>query len=116
MVRLHFRSGLLLPGDADDTPPPFDEPEGDGEDILSPAEAIAVYSQLLSDERVRFEPKPANLENAWTSLMSMRSVRGNTWTDTYLAAFAIEADLRMITFDQGMRRWPGLALELLIPG
>ena len=57
--------------------------------------------------------EPANLENAWTSLMGMRMVSGNAWTDAYLAAFAIEAGLRMITFDQGMRKWPGLALELL---
>ena len=29
-----------------------------GEDMPSPAEAIAVYRQLLADERVRFEPEP----------------------------------------------------------
>ena len=85
------------------------------EDILSPAEAIAVYRQLFSDERVRFEAEPSNLENAWVSLMSMHSASGSTWTDAYLAAFATEAKFRLISFDRGMRRWPGLALELLIP-
>ena len=86
-----------------------------GEDVLSPAEAIAVYRQLLSDERVGFEPEPPNIENAWISLMSLSVASGSTWTDAYLAAFAVEADFRLISFDQGMRRWPGLALELLIP-
>src|SRR6266542_3272954 len=40
-----------------------------GEDILGPAEAIVVYLQLRADERVRFEPEPPNIENAWLSLM-----------------------------------------------
>ena len=86
-----------------------------GDDMLSPAEAIAVYRQLFSDERVRFEAEPANLENAWVSLMSIGAASGSAWTDAYLAAFAMEASFRLISFDRGMRRWPGLALELLIP-
>jgi toxin-antitoxin system PIN domain toxin len=52
-----------------------------GEDILSPAAAIAVYRQLFSDERVRFEAEPANLENAWLSLMSIGAASGGAWTD-----------------------------------
>jgi predicted nucleic acid-binding protein len=86
-----------------------------GEDILSPVEAIAVYRQLFSDERVRFEAEPANLEKSWISLMSIGAAGGGAWTDAYLAAFAMEAGFRPISFDRGMRRWPGLALELLIP-
>ena len=86
-----------------------------GEDMLSPAQAIAVYRQLLADERVRFEPEPPNIKNVWVSLMSMSAASGSAWTDAYLAAFALEADSRLISFDRGMRRWPGLALELLIP-
>jgi len=86
-----------------------------GEDVLSPAEAIVVYHQLLADERVRFAPEPPNIEKAWLSLMSMSAASGSTWTDAYLAAFAVEADSRLISFDRGMRRWPGLAFELLMP-
>jgi toxin-antitoxin system PIN domain toxin len=85
------------------------------DDILSPADAIAVYRQLFSDERVRFEAEPPNLENAWVSLMTMHNTSASTWRDAYLAAFAMEAELRLISFDRGMRRWPGLALELLSP-
>ena len=60
------------------------------EDVLSPAEAIAVYRRLFSDERVRFQAEPPNLEGAWLSFMSMHNASGSTWTDAYLAAFAIE--------------------------
>ena len=86
-----------------------------GEDILSPAAAIAVYRQLFSDERVRFEAEPANIENAWVSLMTIAGASGSTWTDAYLAAFAMEAGFRLISFDRGMRRWPVPELEILIP-
>ena len=61
---------------------------------MSTDEAIAVYRQLLADERVRFEPEPPNVENAWISLMSGGAASGSTWTDAYLAAFAVEANFR----------------------
>ena len=86
-----------------------------GEDILCPVKAISVYRQLITDERVRLAPEPQNIENAWISLMSIHAASGSTWTDAYLAAFAMDADFRLITFDRGMGRWPGLALELLRP-
>jgi hypothetical protein len=62
-----------------------------GEDILRPVEAIGVYRQLLADERIRYAPEPPNIENAWISLMSIRAASGSTWTDAYLAAFAMDA-------------------------
>jgi hypothetical protein len=45
--------------------------------------------------------------------MSIRAASGSTWTDAYLAAFAMDAGLRLITFDSGIGRWQGLTLELL---
>jgi hypothetical protein len=45
----------------------------------------------------------------------MNAASGSTWIDAYLAAFAVEADFRPISFDRGMRRWPGSALEVLMP-
>jgi len=85
-----------------------------GEDVLSPPEAIEVYRRLFSDERVRFESEPADLETAWVSLMRMQNASGSIWTDAYLAAFAIEAKFRLVSFDRGMQRWPGLALDVLV--
>ena len=86
-----------------------------GEDSLTPAGAIAVYRQLASDERVSFAPEPPNIESAWISLICAREASGSTWTDAYLAAFALEAGFRLISFDKGMRHWPALALEVLRP-
>ena len=36
-------------------------------------------------------------------------------TDAYLAAFALSAGLRLVTFDQGFALFPGLDLLLLKP-
>ena len=60
-----------------------------------------------------FAPEPPNIETAWFSLMSAPKASGGTWTDAYLAAFALEAGFRLISFDRGMRRWPALALDVL---
>jgi hypothetical protein len=86
-----------------------------GEDILRPVEATGIYRQLIADERGRLAPEPQNIESAWLSLISIRAASGRTWTDACLAAFAMDADFRPITFDRGMVRRPGLALELLMP-
>ena len=71
-----------------------------------------VYRRLAGDERVRFAPEPPNLESTWIYLVGTRT-SGSGWTDAYLAAFALESGLCLITFDAGMRRWPSLRLHLL---
>lgn len=35
------------------------------------------------------------------------------WQDAYLAAFAVTADLGLITFDHGFSKFTGLRLEIL---
>ena len=49
------------------------------------------------------------------SLMQMREASGATWTDAWIAAFAVQAGLQLVTFDKGMRRWPDLQVGLLEP-
>ena len=45
-------------------------------------------------------------------LARARSAR-DFWTDAYLAAFAKCAGLRLVSFDAGFSRYPGLAWLLL---
>ena len=68
-----------------------------------PAEAVKQIREIDLNTPERF------------NLMSLRAASGSTWTDAYLAAFALETNSRLISFDRGMDRWPGLALELLTP-
>lgn len=80
-------------------------PKVRGEDLLTPAQAIGVYRELLADERVNFADEPAGAEGRWLSLMSVPSARGSVWTDAWLAALALTHGVRLVPFDSGMRRW-----------
>jgi hypothetical protein len=84
-----------------------------GEETLNPSDDVEVYRRLASDERVLFTPEPSRIEDAWISLMTIRAASGSTWTDAYLAAFAMTVGLRLITFDKGMTRWPALEVDAL---
>jgi len=83
------------------------------EDVLSPKGALMVYRELICDSRVRLREEPVGVEERWWKLMSNPKVGGSSWTDAYLAAFAMEAGFRLVTFDAGMRKWGGAGLEVL---
>ena len=84
------------------------------EDVLTPPEALNVYQEFLSDARILFVSEPEGLEKRWSGLMTNPRVGGSSWTDAYLAAFAIEAEVRVVSLDAGMRRWVGLTAEVLV--
>jgi predicted nucleic acid-binding protein len=42
-------------------------------------------------------------------------VRGGSWTDAYLAAFAMASGSRLVTFDAHFHRYPGLEFLHLRP-
>jgi toxin-antitoxin system PIN domain toxin len=84
-----------------------------GDDTLTPAQAVATYGRLASDERIYFVPEPSGLEEAWISLMNLPAASSTGWTDAYLAAFAMKGGLRLVTFDKGMSTWPALDLTVL---
>jgi toxin-antitoxin system PIN domain toxin len=82
-------------------------------DVLSPEQAWRLYRQLRRDWRVAFAAEPAGLESVWIELMSTVPSGSRTWTDAYLAAFAIECSYMMATFDRGFEKWKSLSLRLL---
>ena len=84
-----------------------------GEDILTPTEAVATYYQWLNDDRIRFAPEPAGAEALWLSMMTGSLASGAAWTDAWLAAFATELQLTLVSFDSGIRRWMGFQTEIL---
>jgi len=84
-----------------------------GSDILTPQDAIGLYRDLRSDERVRYTHEPGNIQELWYSLMSVSSANGSLWTDAWLAAFALAHGSKLVSFDVGMRRWASLRPEIL---
>ena len=84
-----------------------------GADVLTFAEAWQTLDQLMSDERVMFHREPEGLEKQWRQFSLLGSASG-TLTDAYLAAFAANAGLRLVTFDQGFTKFPGVKLLNLL--
>ncbi len=82
-----------------------------GEDVLSPAVAWGRYALLRRDWRVGFAPEPLGFEQRWIALMTQAG--GASWTDAYLAAFALGHGYSLASFDGGFRRWKELRFHLL---
>jgi hypothetical protein len=79
---------------------------------MTSAEAMGVYRNLLELPNIRYSMEPLGLDEQWLRLVPSRP-SGSTWTDSYLAAFAMLQGLRFITFDRGFRQFVGLDLQLL---
>jgi len=83
------------------------------EDAVEPAAAWAAWETLLSDERFAFAAEPAGMEVTWRDLCSRLRPGATVGTDVYLAAFALAADCRLVTFDTEFRRFQNLACRIL---
>lgn len=77
---------------------------------LSVAEAWQVYVRWLNEPGVSLMSEPGGIEDLLDQWVSAGLVTQRTWTDAYLAAFSIAADMRMVTFDRDFDRFPGLDL------
>lgn len=68
----------------------------------------AVYTTLLADKTVKLLPEPSTLDVELARLTQIASWPAPMWPDAYLAAFAIAANLRLVSFDHDFSRFPGL--------
>jgi toxin-antitoxin system PIN domain toxin len=80
---------------------------------LTLVEAWAAYDELRRDGRVVYLEEPTDLEAEWRRLTQIEKPARNTWTDAYLAAFAIAAGLRFITLDKDFSTFTGLDCKIL---
>jgi toxin-antitoxin system PIN domain toxin len=83
-----------------------------GEETLSQPEAWSVYDHWLEDSRVLLMEEPANLEHTFRSLLRLPLPAAKVWADSYLLAFAEEADLRLVTFDRALKERSSAAVLL----
>ena len=84
---------------------------------LSNNEAWLALDQLTSDEATGFAAEPEGLDHIWRQLSELATASPKRWMDAYLAAFAIAAGMRLVTFDSDFRNFEshGLDLILLVP-
>lgn len=84
-----------------------------GEDVLPPKAAWEALEILEADERVVLLHEPDGVDVVLKKLVKARAASPNLWSDAYLAAFAMVAGLKMVTFDQGFSKFAGLDAVLL---
>lgn len=80
---------------------------------LAPHEAWAVYDEMVRDDRFAEIEEPEELKTKWRELCADLQPGSVAGTDVYLAAFALAADLELVTLDRGFRRFQGLQVRLL---
>lgn len=76
--------------------------------VLSPAESWSIYLGWRARSEVTYLREPARCNLVLHRLLGKGIVSAATWTDAYLAAFAIAGGLRLVSFDGDFRRFPGL--------
>ena len=83
-------------------------------EVRSNNEALEAWNQLRSDSRVGFVPdEPSGLEARWLTLAGHSAPAPKRWMDAYLAAFAMCAKMRFVTFDAGFEQFVPLGLDLV---
>ena len=82
---------------------------------LSPHEAWITYRQFLSLPIIRWLPEPPELDVTYCALTCAPAFVHRLWTDAYLAAFAMTAGCRLVSFDGDFKRFAGLNFLHLAP-
>jgi uncharacterized protein len=85
-----------------------------GSGALSNAQAWAEVGQAFDLADAKDTEEPANFAEKWIAFAKAQRPARDLWTDSYLAAFAFCAQLRLVTFDRGFKRFKNL--ETLILG
>ena len=71
--------------------------------VMNQPTAWQAYDRWLNDERVAWLDEPAALEREFRALTRLRQPAPKDWADSYLAAFASAAHLRVVTFDSALQ-------------
>lgn len=82
---------------------------------LSSAEAWDIYHQFLANPNNCLLPEPDRLEHHFATLTTQLAFPHRMWMDAYLAAFAFAGGHRLVSFDAGFSRFPGLHFLHLKP-
>jgi toxin-antitoxin system PIN domain toxin len=73
-----------------------------GEGTLTQADSWETYDRWLEAAGAEYAEEPLGLESAFRSLTSPKQASSKEWADAYLAAFAAEAKLTLVTFDRAL--------------
>jgi len=84
-----------------------------GDDTLSMADAWGAFDQLLADPRVSLISEPVGVETRWRAYTTQQPSSSQVWSDAWLAAIAVVAQLQLVSFDRDFLRYRGLNRYIL---
>ena len=73
-----------------------------GADVLTQSNAWAVYDEFLQTARARFVEEPHGIDPLFRQHTDRNEASTKQWADGYLAAFAVAAGMRLVTFDRAL--------------
>jgi toxin-antitoxin system PIN domain toxin len=82
---------------------------------LTSARAWEVYRAYLQASGVGFLQEPVGLDEKLAAFSTQPTFRHRHWTDAYLAALAIAAGCRLVSFDSDFQAFEGLHFLRLTP-
>ena len=82
---------------------------------LTHDEAWSIYRQYLANPAVCILAEPSTTEAQFAVLSLSSALPHRLWTDAYLAAFALAAGCRLVSFDGDFKRFTGLDFLHLSP-
>lgn len=74
-----------------------------GVDVLTQARAWAAYDEWLIGGNTVFLEEPPRLEYIYRSLARKSVSSPKEWADAYLIAFSTASEIRLVTFDRGLK-------------
>jgi uncharacterized protein len=85
------------------------QPRVMGDGAMAAHEAMAVHARWMALPEVGLHPEPPGCDDVLNGLVSP-TLPARLLTDTYLAAFATAAGLRLVSFDADFQRFEALTL------
>jgi toxin-antitoxin system PIN domain toxin len=82
---------------------------------LGPADAWAILQGWMGFDEIVYLSEPDECRLELGRMLAAGTVVRRAWTDAYLAAFAITAGARIISFDTDFHQFPGLDFLQLTP-
>lgn len=70
------------------------------DNVMTQQQAWKIYDRWLQDERINFLDEPPEIEPPFRAMTQSRQASPKDWADSYLVAFAMAAQLTLVTFDQ----------------
>jgi len=73
-----------------------------GNSVKTQRQAWNLYDAYILDGNARLIPEPASLDERFRNLSYLESPSPQYWGDSYLSAFAQQADVKLVTFDKAL--------------